>query len=205
MKRLLVVLPLLFGGCGGLLKSSSPPEIVYSPAVGATTALAPVLDAVLVIGRPDAAPGLDGDAIVLDLPDHRRERIAGARWAAPLPEMLQSHLVVALGARGGWRAVVSDRSAFNGAYLLQTEIRQFSADYGGSGQAPVVHVLLHAELGRLGDRSLVASLDAAGEARATADRQSAIVAAFDAALAAATDALGARAHAAGAASIIAPR
>ena len=205
MKRLLVVLPLLLGGCGSLLKSSSPPETVYSPVVGAAGALAPALDAVLIIGRPDAAPGLEGDAIVLSLPDHRRDRIAGARWAAPLPEMLQSHLVVALGARGGWRAVVSDRSAFNGAYLLQTEIRQFSADYSGTGAAPVVHVLLHVELGRLSDRTLVASLDAAGEARATAPRQAAIVAAFDAALAAATESLGAKVHAATAASIAAGR
>jgi ABC-type uncharacterized transport system auxiliary subunit len=196
MKRLLVLLPLLVAGCGGLLKSSSPPETVYSPSVGAVSPLTPLLDAVLIVARPDAAPGLDGDAIVLALPDHRRDRIASARWAAPLPELIQAHLVVALGTRGGWRTVVSDRSAFNGAYLLQTEIRQFSADYDRSGPAPVVHVLLHVELGRLRDRSLLASIDAAGEARATSDRQSAIVAAFDAALAAATDTLGTKVHAA---------
>jgi cholesterol transport system auxiliary component len=203
MKRLLVLLPLLVAGCGGLLKSISPPETVFSPTVGAASPLTPSLDAVLVVARPDAAPGLDGDAIVLGLPDHRRDRIAAARWAAPLPELIRAHLVMALGARGGWRTVVSDRSAFNGAYLLQTEIRQFSADYDGGGSAPVVHVLLHAELGRLRDRSLLASIDAAGEARATGDRQSAIVAAFDAALAAATDTLGTRVHAATAAAVTA--
>ncbi len=199
MKRLLVALaaacPVL-AACGGLLKSSTPPEIAYRPTLEVGTALSPTLDAVLTVARPEAGPGLDGDAIVVGLPSARLDRVAGARFAASVPELLEAELVAALGARGGWRAVASDHSAFSGTYLLQTEIRHFSADYAAVGTAPVVRVVIHAELGRVRDRHLVATVDAVGEAPASADRQAAIVAAFGTAMGQAVTMLGSFAHAA---------
>ena len=186
---------LLLSGCGGLLKSHEVPALTYTPAMHAAEPLK-ALVSVLVVARPEAAPGLDSDSITVALPDRRLDRLAGARWSAPVPELVQDYLVRYLSSRTGWRAVVSDRSAFTGTYLLQTDIRAFSAQYAQRGQPPRVQVWLHGELGRSLDRQLLTSIDATAEAQATEDRQSAVVAAYEAALEAAARKLSDSAYAA---------
>ena len=200
MKKFSVVLALctLLAACGGLLRSHEAPVLVYTPAPAPVAAESPLptLASVLVVARPEPGPGLDADYITVALPDHRLDTIAGARWSAPVPELVQSYLVRSLSARNGWRAVLSDRSAFNGAYLLQTEIRSYTAEYSRRGQPPLVRVWLHAELGRAQDRELLRSMDARGEAQASEDRQTSIVAAFEVALASAARALAEQSYAA---------
>lgn len=183
-------------GCGGLFVTRAPPVLTYTPADPTDAPLAPRVDGVLVVARPDAGPGLDSDGIAVALPGHRLDVLSGARWSAPVPELVQAYLVRALSARGGFRAVVSDRSAFTGEFLLQTEVRAFTAEYAARGEPPRIRVWLHGELGRAHERSLLASVEATGEAQATEDRQAAVIAAFEVALAAAAHDLGAQAHAA---------
>jgi len=186
---------MMLSGCGGLLKSNEAPALTYTPAMRAAEPLKP-LGTVLVVARPDAAPGLDSDSIAVALPDHRLDRLAGARWSAPVPELVQDYIVRYLSARGGWRAVVSDRSAFTGTYLLQMDVRAFSAQYAQRGQPPRIRVWLHGELGRTLDRQLLTSIDAVADAQASEDRQSAVVAAYEEALDAAARKLSDSAYAA---------
>lgn len=191
---LVAVLPL--AACGGLFQSHAVPTLVYAPAQPLAEPLAPAVPGILVVARPEAAPGLDGDTIAVALPGDRRDVLAGARWSAPVPELVQAQLVGALSASGGWRTVLSDRSAFTGAYLLQTEVRAYTVRYERIGEAPRVEVWLHGELGRMQDRAVLASIDARGASVAAQDRQAAVVAAFDAALGQATATLAREAHAA---------
>ncbi len=186
---------LMLGGCGGLLKSHEVPALVYTPGMRPADPLKS-LGSVLVVAHPEAGPGLDTDSITVALPDHRLDRLSGAHWSAPVPELVQDYLVRYLSARGGWRAVVSDRSAFTGTYLLQTGIRAFSAEYSQRGQPPRVRVWLHGELGRAPDRQLLTSIEAMGDAQASEDRQGAVVAAYEAALDAAARKLSDAAYAA---------
>lgn len=207
MKRLLAVVLVgaSLGACGGLLKSNAPPELVYTPSVPAVSPVTPAIDAVLTIARPSAFPGLDGDGLLLGMPGLRLDRVQGARWSASLPELVQAHLVAALAASGGWRAVASDQSAFGTDFLLQTQIRHFSADYATKEAPPVARVVLHGELGRAHERALLASFDAVAEVPAGADRQAAIVAAMQAALTTAAETLGRDAHAAALKAAAAPK
>lgn len=183
-------------GCGGLFITHAQPSIVYTPTVPVAPAQTPRHEAVLVVARPESGPGLDSDAIAVALPGRRLDALSGARWSASVPEIVQDYLVRSLGGREGWRAVVSDHSAFAGDYLLQTDIRAFTAQYATPGQPPRVQVWLHAELGSSRARTLLASIDARGEAQAGDDRQGAIVAAFDAAFADAVKSLGDQVYAA---------
>ena len=181
-------------GCRSLFVNQEPAETVYAPRLQPAAPLVPRVTSVLTVERPYARPGLDSDRIVVTLPHRRLDVLAGARWSAPAVELIQALLVDSLRARGGWREVVSDRSRFAGRYLVCTEIRAFSADYERAGAAPLIRVWLHGELGRTDRRDLFGAFEAHGEAQASADRQSAVVAAFESALATALAQFGTEAH-----------
>jgi ABC-type uncharacterized transport system auxiliary subunit len=187
----------LLAGCGGgLFQSHQAAPQVYELRPPAAAPLAPRVAATLVVARPTVRPGLDSDHIAVLLPDRRLDAFAGSRWSAPVPVLVQSLLIEGLRARGGFEAVVPERGAFNGRYLLQAEVREFAAVYPGEGAAPLVRVQLHAELGRVADRRLLATLDGRGEKAAAGNRLRDVLAAFEAAYAEAADALAAGVHAA---------
>jgi len=187
----------LLAGCGGgLFQSHQAAPQVYELRPPAAGPLAPRIAATLVVARPAVRPGLDSDRIAVLLPDRRVDAFAGSRWSAPVPVLVQSLLIEGLRARGGFEAVVAERGAFNGRYLLQSEVREFAAVYASEGAAPLVRVQLHAELGRVADRRLLVTLDGRGEKAATGNRLRDVLAAFEAAYAEAADAIAAGTHAA---------
>jgi cholesterol transport system auxiliary component len=181
-------------GCRSLFVTQERAQAVYAPDLQPAATLVPRLTSVLTIERPEAPPGLDSDRIVVTLPNRQRDVLAGARWNAPVADLVQTLLIDSLRARGGWREVVSDRMKFAGNELVHTEIRAFSADYERTGAAPLVRVWLHGELGSADGHTLLGTFEAHGEAQASADRQSAVIAAFDAALATALAQFGTKAH-----------
>lgn len=193
---LLAVATLTAGCASGLFRSGQKAAVVYQlrPPVGET--LAPAVGADLAVLRPFTKPGLESERIVVWLPDRRLDAYAGSRWSAPLPDLVQSLLLDELRARGGWKNVLLDRGEFRGQYVLQTEIRDFQAEYAAQGQAPTVRVTLRAELGRAPSRTPVATLVGSGEARANADRMTEVVAAFERAYAAAVQEVASGVHAA---------
>jgi cholesterol transport system auxiliary component len=170
--------------------------VVYTLGAAPAAAAPAAIDAALVIARPVARPGLDSERMVVRLPDRRLDAYAGARWGAPLPRLVEALLLDSFRGAGGWRTVVTEQSAFPGRYLLQTEILDFAADYAAGGAAPLVRVALRGELGLTTERRLVASVEGHGEARAGADRQRDVAAAFETAAAAAVAELVAAADAA---------
>lgn len=195
--------PTLLCACSGLLRSNLPPEQVYTlgaPAAGtgpaAAAEAAPAAGArepapSLAVARPSAAPGLDTGHIVLLRPDHRMDVYAGSRWPAPVPAMVEALAVQTLRASGAWAVVAGSDSRFPSGYLLEITVRRFEADYSGSDAPPTVTVALDCTVGRRATREVIATYTAAGSAAATADRMSAIVAAFGEATDAALTALAA--------------
>lgn len=172
-------------GCGGLLKSEAPTPLIYrlqAPPLGAATQ--PVV-ATLLVALPSARSGLEGEHIVVTLPDHRQDVYAGGRWNAPLPQVVEALLLDGLRSAGGFQAVIRERSQFGGRYLLQTEIVEFAADYAAAGALPVVHVRLRGEVGLASSRRLLASVEGSAAVPAAADRRREVLAAFEAAYAAA--------------------
>ena len=103
---------------------------------------------------------------------------------APAPDVVESVVVDALRGTGNFSAVFDDAAPSAPRYDLRITLRRFEADYT-AGEVPTVHVVMDATLGRHRDRVLLASFTARGSARADADRVSSVVAAFEAATAAA--------------------
>jgi cholesterol transport system auxiliary component len=182
--------------CGGLFKTHEPVPVIYTLRAAPAPAAPAVVDATLLVARPIARPGLDSERMAVLLSNRRLDSYSGAHWSAPVPRVVEGLLVDAFRSTGAWRAVVNDRSAFPGRYLLQTEITEFAADYAESGAAPLVRVALRGELGLVSERRLVANVAGSAEVRAAADRQHDVAAAFEAACDAAIGKLVAAADAA---------
>jgi ABC-type uncharacterized transport system auxiliary subunit len=186
----------VLAACGGVFQTHESMPVVYTLHAAAPAAAPAAVAATLVVARPVARPGLDSERIAVRLPDRRLDAYAGASWSAPPPRLVEALLIDAFRGAGGWRAVVTEQSAFPGRYLLQTEITDFAADYAAPGGAPLVRVALRGELGLTAERRLIASVEGRGEVRAAADRQREVAAAFEAAAARAVAELVAAADAA---------
>jgi cholesterol transport system auxiliary component len=217
MSRLaLVILVALVAGCSGGLHSDEPPMQIYilratalaAPATGADAGtlsssaqparlrdVAPAAPTVQ-LPRPSADPGLATDLIMLVRSDHRLDYYLGSRWAADLPDVVETLAIDTLRAGGAWGAVHESPSPFLADYLLQINIRRFEADYTAGGAAPTVHVALDCTLARRVGRELVTSFVAEGEAQAGENRLGSVVAAFEKAANAALTAMAERSAAA---------
>jgi cholesterol transport system auxiliary component len=175
-----LALVVALAACSGIFQTHETAPVVYTLRAAAPAAAPAAGAATLVVARPTARPGLDTQRIAVRLPDRRLDGFAGAIWSAPLPRLVEALLIDSFRGAGGWRAVVTEQSAFPGRYLLQTEITDFAADYADGG-APLVRVALRGELGVTAERRLVASVAGRAEVRAAADRQHDVAAAFEAA------------------------
>lgn len=177
---------LILSGCGGLFDSkiAAPQTYVLRLAPQVPAAGSAPRGSVLV-QRPEAGPGLDSDRIALLRSDRRFDFYSASRWAAPAPDVIESVIVEALRGAGAFSAVFDDAAPFAPRYDLRCTLRRFEADYTAGGAAPTAQVVLDCTLGRHRDRTLLASFTAQGSAPAAEDRLNAVVAAFEAATAAA--------------------
>jgi cholesterol transport system auxiliary component len=172
---------LLLSACSGLLQNRVPEPDVYRLMPTSLHAGSVTHDAVLLVARPSARPGLDSDHLAVTLADRRSDVYAGARWEASVPRMVEGLLVDALRSTATARAVVSEHSAFRGRYLLQTEVTEFSADYGTGSAVPTIRISVRGELGIPSEHRLLATVTGSGAVVATADRRHDVVAAYQAA------------------------
>lgn len=184
----------LSAGCFGGLKNEVQAPIIYrleAPELPAGDALA--ADLSVVVER--TAPGLDVDRIAGRWPGRRLDYLAGARWADGLAALLQAALVEGFQDSGRLRSVQGDVGRFRSTHALVVEVRRFEADYTGGG-LPVAQVELSATLGRLADARVVAAFTVAEREGAAENRQTAVVAALEAAFARASGGMAERAFAA---------
>jgi cholesterol transport system auxiliary component len=187
---MLVCASLAIAGCGSLLETTIPAPQAYVLRPPVTTAAAPATPAgSILVQRPEPGPGLDSWNIALLRSDRRFDFYAASHWAAPAPDLVESVLVDALRAGGGFTSVLDDSSPFAPRYNLRCALRRFEADYTAGGNAPTVFVSLDCTVGRHRDRELLGSFVAEGSAVASEDRLNAVVAAFEAAAAKAVGAL----------------
>jgi cholesterol transport system auxiliary component len=183
MRRCIAVLTLLLAtACSGGLRSNAPAAQTYTLRVTNAPQMppAPRPATSLRIELPLAAPGLHSEHIVIVQPDHRMSYYAGSQWAAELPLIVEELAVERLRSTGDWAAVIDSQSAFAGDYFLQITIRRFEAEYT-SNAAPTARVAFDCAIGRRADRLLIAGFTAQGAAVASANRVTAVVAAFEAA------------------------
>jgi ABC-type uncharacterized transport system auxiliary subunit len=193
----LLLTPLVLPGCGSLLDSTIPAPQAYVLRLPAAVApeAAGNAGSVLVL-RPEAGPGLESERIGLLRSDQRFDFYAASRWAAPVPDIVESVMVDAMRASGAFSAVFDDAAPYAPRYILRCALRRFEADYTAGGRAPTIIVALDCTLGRHRDRELLGSFTAQGSAVAAEDRLDEVVAAFQTATATAMNELGRAAAAA---------
>jgi ABC-type uncharacterized transport system auxiliary subunit len=195
---LLLALALISSSCAGslfktqvapptlYLLSAAPPAVAVAgdSAAAAAPANGPELKADLAVLKPRVRAGLDNDRIATLYPDRRLDYFADARWSGPLDEVVQDLVVQFFHTRAGLRNVSGDASAFASAYWLEIEVADFQAEYAAGGAAlggapPTAHVHFLARIGSSGERRIIARFEADARQPATANRLSAIVAAYD--------------------------
>ena len=171
----------MLSGCAGLHSQAHPAEVYVLRLMPATARASPPPAAALSIrvARPDAAPGLNSEHIVILQPDHRMNYYLASAWAAPLPEVVEELVVESLRASGSWTAVQDSRGFFPADYLLQIVVRRFDAEYTSNPAAPEVHVTLDCTLGRRNGRDVPASFSVQGSASASANQLHEVVSAFE--------------------------
>ena len=176
-------------GCTGLFHSDARPEQVYllraTPVPQGTAAIATSLR----LDRPTADSGLETTQIVLVQSDRRMSFFLAARWPAPPANMVEMLAVEKLRGSGLWQSVADSASPFPSDYVLLVKVRRFEADYTSGNVVPEVHVVLDCIVGKREGREVIKSFLAEGRVPASANKLSAVVAAFESATNAALDSL----------------
>jgi len=173
----------VMAGCSSssLLDSELPVPTNYviaslPPAAAATQSAASQVD--LAIGRPDVAPGLDTARIAV-LRGRQLDYYRGVQWGGSTLEVVQSFLVNSLQDQKLFRSVTSEQARVAGAYMLDSEVRDFQAEYAEGRNAPTVRVSIIARLVRISDRALVDTIPASATHAAADNRMSAVAEAFE--------------------------
>jgi len=151
------------------------PKSTFDPAL-------PQVDWQLVVERPVAAAGLNSQRIALQRSAVTLDYFARANWTDAAPQLIQSLLIESFENTGKIRAVTREATQLRPDYVLQTELREFQAEYGAAGQAPVARVRLNAKLIRVPERVIVGSHTVERTVPAAKPDMENIILAFDEAL-----------------------
>ena len=180
---LLLCVPLLLGGllagCGGLL-SKSPERTLYRLSPAATPQPPPRrIAALLVIATPTASAGLDTKRIALIRSPVAIEYYADGEWVDRPTFLVKEALLDSFQKSGAFAGVSSEGLSLNADYVLNTDIRDFTAIYETPDGPPLVRVRLAAELVTMPGRNLAAATSVTREVRAGGIELPSIVQAFD--------------------------
>ena len=171
-------------GCSGMLGLGGKPSKIYvlSPSFAAAPA-ALVPSGQLVVARPIASQTLRTDRIVL-WRSGTLDYYADAQWTDSTPALVEALLVEAFEKDGGMASVGTEAQGLHADYLLDSELRDFTARYDTADGAPLVVVGIEAQLVDATRRVVLAARVFHGEARASANSVPAAVEAFNTATAA---------------------
>jgi cholesterol transport system auxiliary component len=76
-------------------------------------------------------------------------------------------------------SVTSEQTRVSSEYVLDVSVRDFQAEYASDNDAPTAHVTIIGRLIRVTDRQLVETFAATAQNKASDNRLSAVVAAFE--------------------------
>lgn len=183
-----VLMVLVLAGCSGLrgrgpetvsyVLRAPPPAAMAAAAEPATAPSGPLAARSLKVMRVVAQPGYDDDRILLLGADRSLGRFAASRWVEPLPAVVGTLAVEMLRGTAALRSVLDETAPFGADYGLRLTIRRFDAEYPLPGAPPRVTVSFDCAVARA-DRTILGSFVVQAQAESTADRMSAVVAAFE--------------------------
>ena len=172
----------LSGGLAGcaLLATPDPVQLYRfggASAFAGTGATSACPDVHVAMRRVDFAEAARGDRL-LAVTGAEAAYIKGARWVSPAETLFEEALRNAF-LDGGTCTVLSGGPMARNGLLLSVDVRRFEAAYAAPGAVPDVNIVVLLRLVRPDDRSIVAEDRITVSENAGANRQSAIVAAFD--------------------------
>jgi len=143
-------------GCGVIPKVNNPVPLYTLSAVSDFGRSLPKVDWQLVVGTPVASADLDTTRIALTRSPGVIEYYANGAWADNAPVLLQGKLIESFEASKAILAVGRDAVGLRPDYVLQSELRDFQAEY--TEGTPTAHLRLAAKLVRMPDRRIVANI-----------------------------------------------
>ena len=172
---------LVCGSCG--LLSEAPKRQLYraDPTLSFTAPL-PRTTAQLLVTVPNAPAGLDTARIALSRSAVSLDYFADAEWTDRAPLLVQSAIIEGFEKSEAVPAVGRDSAGLRADFILETDLRDFSAVYDSSAGPPLVTVVLHLELIKIPEHKIVAHRSITRQQRAAANAVPDIVRAFDAVL-----------------------
>ena len=176
----LAVLSMLLGACA-LPGGGEPPNLYTLTPKSTFSPDVPRVDWQLIVETPVAAAGLNTSRIALQRSPVTLEYYANANWTDVAPLMVQTLLIESFENSGKIVAVSRESTTLRADYMLKTELREFQAEYDGSGP-PRARVRVNAKLTRMPDRAIIASHTVERMVRAERSDLPSIALAFDEAL-----------------------
>jgi len=154
---LILCLGFVLGGCS-ILPQKEPVEVFVLRSEANPLDLAPT-SAVLNIRQPGGSGMLRSVNILVMPRTHQLSVYKGARWNAPLPQMLQEYLIRNFRTSPAFAAVVDSSAGVKEDYELLTDLRAFQSSYvavNPDAQSPVIEVEVDAQLIDTHTRAIVA-------------------------------------------------
>lgn len=178
-RRMIVASSMLsLAGCSLLPDPPAPQMYRLNPAV-LDPSDSKVLHSGLVIDVPTAPTNLDSDRIALTRGATRFDYFADSTWTDRVPRLLQAMLVEAFEANGQVTDVSIDPDAMVSGYLLQSQVRAFTARYDEQAiNPPIVDVRLEMHLVRLPGHIVGRTL-ITGQSTAAVNNVRSVVLSFD--------------------------
>ncbi len=139
----------------------------------------------LVVAEPVAERDINTTRIALTRAPNSIEYFAKGNWTDTAPALVQAKLIEAFEATGSIVAIGRDAAGLRPDFILQSDLRDFQAEFTGTDAAPgapSVHVRLMAKLVRMPDRRIVRSVGAEQSVVASSVAVPTIVVAFEQAL-----------------------
>ena len=136
----------------------------------------------LVVAEPSAERDIDTTRIALTRTANVIEYFADGNWSDTAPRMVQAKMIEAFESTNAIVAVGRDAAGLRADYILQSDLRDFEADYTVKGGAATAHVRLIAKLVQMPDRRITRTVSAEASAPASGRDLAAIVVAFEQAL-----------------------
>lgn len=171
---------LALSGCISLFPKSDPVRLYRLDAAAADSRVAaPAGGKVGVLKFPTTFPRAAAGDRILAVNGDTSAFVADSRWVAPAQVMFDEAAARAFDGDGATRLIGRGEGG-QAALVLRLDMRNFEADYrNGPKAAPTAVIRLRASITRSFDRKLIAEKLFEAEVPASANRVSAIVAAFN--------------------------
>lgn len=129
-------------GCA-LLKEPEPLNLITlrTPLPEVTLCETPMPSQIVVVA-PDMAGGLRTDRIAMLFDEREIRYLAGAKWEAQVPALIQRQLVRYLNATGCFSGAGTEASGLSSRYRLQSDVQRLHLCYYGKDDAPSAEIVL---------------------------------------------------------------